>query len=53
MPRVCPRWERLESLALLANIRLGWKILPGTNTQAFLASSSEKEEMFYNIIACG
>ncbi len=32
-------------LALLANIRLGWKGLPGTNTLDYLVSLSEMKEM--------
>ncbi len=40
-PGAYPRVEHLkgaaleEAVALLANIRLGWKGLPGTNTLAF------------------
>ncbi len=35
------------SLALLANVRLGWKGLPGTNALAYFASSSATEKKVF------
>jgi hypothetical protein len=38
-PGAYPREEHLQTLAVLGNIRLGWKSLPGTNTIAYWAHS--------------
>ncbi len=40
-------------LALPANVRLDWKVLPGANTPAFFGLIiSKKEKKFYNIDSC-
>jgi hypothetical protein len=40
----------MEALALLADIGLGWKSLPGTKGIAYLVSSSvTKKKKFYNV----
>jgi hypothetical protein len=40
-----------KALALLQNIRLGWKDIPEKNTPAYLRESiSKREKMFSNIV---
>jgi hypothetical protein len=38
-----------QALALPANIRLGWKGLPGTNTLAYYKNPQITDKTFYNI----
>jgi hypothetical protein len=42
--QVAPLWGRL--LVLLANVRLGWKGLPGTNATAYFSAASVKMKYF-------
>jgi hypothetical protein len=49
-PAAYPRGKNTEAAVILANIRLGFESLSGTNALAYLVSSVIEDEKFCNIV---